>query len=102
MTAIQLEASAPGSRNWAALLSPREAEVLRLVAAGRTNAEVAQELSISMATVKTHVAKLLRKVRARDRVGLVVASYTSGFMAVPHRTNERPRCTSTARHRHWR
>ena len=102
MTVVQLEPISPGSRDWTALLSPREAEVLRLVAVGRTNAEVAQELCISMATVKTHVAKLLRKVQARDRVGLVVASYTSGFMAVQQRTSARPRCASTARRRHWR
>jgi DNA-binding NarL/FixJ family response regulator len=51
-----------------AALSPREREVLRLVARGMTNGEIAQELIVSPATVKTHVARLLEKLEVRDRV----------------------------------
>jgi DNA-binding NarL/FixJ family response regulator len=51
-----------------AALSPREQEVLRLVARGMTNGEIAQELVVSPATVKTHVARLLEKLEVRDRV----------------------------------
>ncbi len=67
---------------WVGLLSPRETEVLRCVARGLSNAEIAAELHISLPTVKTHVARLLAKVRARDRVQLVVEAYRSGFVRV--------------------
>ena len=67
---------------WPARLSPRETEVLLCVARGMSNAEIAAELFISLATVKSHVARLLTKVRARDRVQLVVVAYRSGFVHV--------------------
>jgi RNA polymerase sigma factor (sigma-70 family) len=51
-----------------AALSPREQEVLRLVARGMTNGEIAEELVVSPATVKTHVARVLEKLEVRDRV----------------------------------
>jgi DNA-binding NarL/FixJ family response regulator len=60
-------------------LSERELEVLRLVARGLSNAEIANELYLSDATVKTHVANMLRKLRLRDRVQAVVVAYESGF-----------------------
>ena len=62
-----------------ALLTDRECEVLRLVAAGLSNAEIAEQLSISPATAKTHVAHLLTKLGARDRVQLVIIAYQAGL-----------------------
>lgn len=70
---------------WVDRISPREAEVLRCVARGWSNAEIAGELCISVATVKTHVARLLTKMRARDRVQLVVEAYRSGFVPIGRR-----------------
>jgi DNA-binding NarL/FixJ family response regulator len=51
-----------------------------MVARGLSNAEIATELFISLATVKTHVSRLLTKLAARDRAQLIVISYESGFM----------------------
>lgn len=65
----------------ARLLTEREREVLRLVAAGLSNAEIAQRLYISPATAKTHVAHLLTKLDARDRIQLVIIAYQSGLAA---------------------
>lgn len=61
-------------------VTPREREVLVLVARGRSNAEIADELHMSAATAKTHVSRLLAKLGARDRAQLVVISYESGLM----------------------
>jgi DNA-binding NarL/FixJ family response regulator len=58
-------------------LTAREREVLRLVAAGLTNAEIAESLHLSPLTAKTHVSRILMKLRARDRVQLVVMAYES-------------------------
>ena len=63
-------------------LTDREREVLSLVARGRSNAEIAQELLMSPATAKTHVSRLLSKLDARDRAQLVVIAYETG-LAVP-------------------
>jgi DNA-binding NarL/FixJ family response regulator len=61
-------------------LSERELEVLRLVGRGMSNAEIAAELVISLATVKTHVRHVLQKLRLRDRVQAVVVVYESGIV----------------------
>lgn len=61
-------------------LSDRELEVLLAVARGLSNGEIASELFIAEATVKTHIARLLQKVGCRDRVQLVIAAYESGLV----------------------
>ncbi len=63
------------------VLTDREQDVLALVARGSSNAEIATELFISLATVKTHVSRLLTKLDARDRAQLIVVAYESGFVA---------------------
>jgi DNA-binding NarL/FixJ family response regulator len=62
-------------------LSPRELEVLGLVAQGHTNREIADSLYLSPLTVKTHVSRILTKLRARDRVQLVVIAYQAGLVS---------------------
>ena len=75
-------ASPPSGASAAALeeLTPRELEVLVLIARGRSNREIASELVLSEATVKTHVKRVLAKLAVRDRVHAVVLAYESGLI----------------------
>ncbi|MER7951226.1 response regulator transcription factor [Streptomyces sp. NPDC096079] len=63
-----------------ATLTPRELEVLEALARGHTNAELAARFRLSEATVKTHVARILQKLRLRDRAQAVIAAYETGLV----------------------
>lgn len=64
-------------------LSPREEEVLRSVAQGRTNAEIALDLHLSVSTVKAHIASLMTKLGVRNRVEIAAFAYESDRMSKP-------------------
>lgn len=66
---------------WVTRLTDREREVLRLMAAGLTNAEIARRMEVGPATVKTHVAAVLAKTGTRDRTQAVIAAYEAGFLS---------------------
>jgi len=70
------------SASWVGRLSPREVEVLHCIAVGLSTTEIAQTLFISVATVKSHIARLIQKVEVRDRLELVVTAYRSGFVPI--------------------
>ena len=67
-------------------LTPREADVLRLIAAGKSNREIARALYVSEATVKTHINRIFAKTGSRDRTQAVRYAYTHGY-ADPARSN---------------
>jgi DNA-binding NarL/FixJ family response regulator len=63
-----------------AALTQREASILRLMARGMSNADIAAQLTIGAETVKSHVSSILAKLSARDRTQAVIAAYESGFV----------------------
>jgi len=70
----------PAPPAWVGRLTGRESEVLRHLAAGLTNAEIARLMAVGPATVKTHVAAVLAKTGTRDRTQAVIAAYEAGFL----------------------
>jgi DNA-binding NarL/FixJ family response regulator len=72
--------SGPASARRLDALTEREREVLVLISRGLSNTELAAKLYISMATVKTHISRLLAKLHARDRAQLVIAAYETGLV----------------------
>ena len=77
----RLRARSQDTTDLATLLTPREQEVLRFVAAGLSNQEIRDYLVLSEATVKTHVSRILLKTGSRDRAAAVALAYRSGFVA---------------------
>ncbi|GGY36825.1 response regulator [Streptomyces djakartensis] len=70
----------PAPPAWVAKLTAREQEVLRHMAGGLTNAEIARRMGVGPATVKSHVAAVLTKTGTRDRTQAVIAAYETGFL----------------------
>ena len=73
------EGAKPPSGALSGVLTPREIEILRLVAAGRTNREIAKELVISLTTVKTHMQRIIPKLEASDRTQAAVKAIELGL-----------------------
>ena len=86
-------------------LTDRERDVLRLMGVGRSNAEIADELVIGAATVKTHVSSIFAKLQVRDRVGAVIIAHESGLVVDGGSALDRPtpmsRSTSRSRSVSW-
>lgn len=76
--AAQSTATAPAAAQPVVPLTEREEQVLAAVARGRTNAEIARELHISLSTAKTHIASLMTKLGARNRVEIAIWAYGTG------------------------
>jgi len=107
-----VEAQTPEPRPFRDLpgsLTNREIEIVRLIAAGMTNAEIAEQLFISPLTCKSHISRVLTKVDARDRIELVVLAYETGLVAPgqmhvgrdapsDQTTSSSPRCTASRAH----
>ncbi|MBO8197989.1 response regulator transcription factor [Streptomyces smyrnaeus] len=77
-------AATPPRRRELDRITDREREVLTLVGKGLSNAEIADQLSLSVATAKTYLTRLLAKLDARDRVQLVILAYEAGLVAPSH------------------
>lgn len=80
----------PAARKRLASLTPRERETLQRLAGGLTNTEIARDLYVSETTVKTHVARVLRKLGLRDRVQAVIYAYETGLVSDDASTRHHP------------
>ena len=78
-----VRAPAPAAPDGEGDLTPRESEVLRLIAAGKSNREIARALFVSEATVKTHVNRIFAKTGSRDRAHAVRYAYIHGYADPP-------------------
>jgi DNA-binding NarL/FixJ family response regulator len=76
-------AVSPAAKQVLARLTPRELEVLKAVARGNSNAEIAKVMFVAETTVKTHIGRLLQKLAARDRVQLTVLAHRFGLVDPP-------------------